>query len=162
MVHIRLKGIMDENFQDYKKTSMMLITCICDWKCLVEKGLDISICQNSTLASQKTIDVPIDVIIDRYLSNTITSAIVIGGLEPFLQFDEIIDFVQQLRVKSTDDIVIYTGYYGEEIQEYIGLLQEYSNITIKFGRFKPNSGERYDEILGISLASDNQYAVEIS
>lgn len=162
MVHIRLKSIMDENFQDYKKPSMMLVVCNCDWKCLIEKGLDISICQNSQLASQKDIEILSDKIIDRYNNNSITSSIVIGGLEPFLQFDEIINFVQQFRNNSIDDIVIYTGYYPEEIQNKLELLKQYSNIIIKFGRYIQDSISRYDEVLGITLASENQFAVKIS
>ena len=36
------------------------------------------------------------------------------------------------------------------------------NIIIKYGRFIPDSKSRYDNILGITLASDNQYAEEIN
>ena len=56
---MKLKSIVDENFQDYKKISMMLVVCNCDWKCLKEQGLDCSICQNSQVALQKTIDISI-------------------------------------------------------------------------------------------------------
>ena len=34
----------------------------------------------------------------------------------------------------------------------------FKNIIIKFGRYVPNQKEHYDEILGINLASSNQYA----
>ena len=68
MVHIRLKYILDENFQDYKKTSMLLATCKCDWKCLKEQGLDLSICQNSELVKQKTINISIYYLANRYIN----------------------------------------------------------------------------------------------
>ena len=35
------------------------------------------------------------------------------------------------------------------------------NIIIKFGRFIPNRPSRYDEVLGVELASDNQFAKRI-
>lgn len=162
MVDIRLKNITDENFQDYKKPSMMLATCQCDWKCLKEQKLDISICQNSKLTKQKNIDISIDNIIDRYIKNSITKAIVIGGLEPFLQFDEVLQFIKSFRQKSEDDIVIYTGYYPHEIKDKIIQLKCYQNIIIKFGRYKQNSAKRFDNVLGIWLVSNNQFAIKIS
>ena len=33
------------------------------------------------------------------------------------------------------------------------------NIYIKYGRFIPNKPSHYDELLGVNLASDNQYTV---
>lgn len=159
---MKLKTIIDEDFVNYKKPSMMLATCICDWKCCIEENLDISICQNSDLANQKNIDVPIDTIIDRYINNPITKAIVIGGLEPFLQFDEILNFVKAFRKVSKDDLVIYTGYYPDEVKTYIKELKQYPNIIIKFGRYKERQNKVFDNILGVYLLSDNQYAVKIS
>ena len=42
-----------------------------------------------------------------YHNNPITRAVVIGGLEPMLQYEEILEFVKQFRQYSDDDIVIY-------------------------------------------------------
>lgn len=164
MVHIRLKGIIDENFQDYKKPSMMLAACMCDWKCLKEEGLDISICQNSELSKQETLDVSTTSIVSRYIKNPITKAVVIGGLEPMLQIDEILRFIHILRVIAMNDdpVVIYTGYYPEEIEDKVNELKKYKNIIIKYGRYIPNRKPRYDKVLGVELSSDNQYAVKIS
>lgn len=39
---------------------------------------------------------------------------------------------------------------------------KWKNIIVKFGRFIPNQHPHYDEVLGINLASDNQYAEKIS
>ncbi len=162
MAYIRLKNIIDEVFQDYKKPSMMLSTCKCDWKCCIEENLDISICQNSDLTNQKNIDIPIVTIIDRYINNPITKAIIIGGLEPFLQYDEILSFVKEFRKVSKDDLVIYTGYYPDEVKPYIEELKQYPNIIIKFGRYKEKHNKIFDNILGVYLLSDNQYTIKIS
>ena len=35
------------------------------------------------------------------------------------------------------------------------------SIIIKFGRFIPNKPSRFDELLGVELASDNQYAMRL-
>ena len=34
-------------------------------------------------------------------------------------------------------------------------------VIIKFGRFIPNRPSRYDEVLGVTLASDNQFAMRV-
>ena len=162
MVSIRLKQLVDEVFQDYMKPSMLLATCQCDWKCCYESNIDISVCQNSELAQQPDIDVTFKTIVERYINNPLTQAIVIAGLEPMLQFNEVNGFVKYFRQYCKDDIVIYTGYYPIELNHELKTLQEYKNIIIKFGRFIPNRPSKYDCVLGVSLSSDNQYAQIIS
>lgn len=141
---------------------MMLATCECNWKCLKEEGLDITVCQNSELAHQANIEVSIDKIIERYLNNPITKAIVIGGLEPFLQFNELLLLIHNFRAKCADEIIIYTGYYPSEIFAEILILKKYPNIIVKFGRYKPKQSSIFDKVLGVELASSNQFAERIS
>ena len=50
-----------------------------------------------------------------YLKDGLEESIVFGGLEPMLQFQELISFIDKFRKLSEDDIVIYTGYYKTEI-----------------------------------------------
>ena len=78
-----IKGLVDEDFVNYKLPSMYIATATCSFKCDKEYGQPI--CQNSELAKQPDIDIPITDIIMRYLANPITKAIVFGGLEPFDQ-----------------------------------------------------------------------------
>lgn len=160
--YLKIKAIMDENFQDYKKPSMMIAMCKCDWKCLKEQHLNISICQNSQLAKQPDVEMPTADIVNRYLNNPITQAVVIGGLEPMKQFNEVLEFINIFRQKSNDDIVIYTGYYPSEIKKQLKQLKQYDNIIVKFGRYNPNGWKIFDHILGIELISDNQFAIKIS
>lgn len=158
-----IKDIVDENFQDYKRTSMFIATSECDWKCCSEASIDISICQNSNIAAQPSIEVNVEDIFNRYINNSLTSAIVVGGLEPFLQFDEVYELIRYFRSKMClDEFVIYTGYYHREIEEHIKTLQNLSNIIIKFGRYIPNTKQCYSAILGVWLSSANQYALRIS
>lgn len=158
---MQLKGIVMEDFVNYKEPSMFLISSICDWKCCKEANNDI--CQNSDLAFQPSLEVDNKRIYNAYIKNDITSAIVIGGLEPMLQFDEIVDLISLFRFKECKDtFIIYTGYYPDEISEKIERLKDYTNIIIKFGRFIPNRPHIYDELLGVELASDNQYSIKIS
>lgn len=157
-----IKTIIDEDFINYKKTSMFIATCYCDWKCLKEQNLDLTICQNHILYKQTNIEISNEKIISRYLKNPITQAIVIAGLEPILQFNEIIKFIAEFREVSNDDIVIYTGYYPEEIEKEMQILKQFKNIVIKFGRYKHENSKRFDEILGVWLISDNQFAKKIS
>ena len=103
------------------------------------------------------------VLINRYLTNPITKAIVIAGMEPFDTPDLIYDIVLGFReIGCMDDIVIYTGYRDDEVQPYIDRLKAItSNVIIKFGRFVPDQQSHYDKVLGVKLASDNQKGVRI-
>lgn len=160
---MKIKGLKDEDFVNYKKPSMFIGSCICNWKCCIEQNLDKSICQNSALANSKTLDVPDDEIFMRYINNPITNSIVIGGLEPMLQFEEVRNLIKTFRNNGcNDDFVLYTGYYRSEIANEIEILSsEFSNIIVKFGRYIPGQEKHKDKVLGIYLASDNQYAEKI-
>ena len=157
-----VKTIQDEDFVNYKKPSMFISTTKCTFKCDREGGL--KVCQNSELANVENIFIDDRKLIDRYLNNYITNSIVIGGLEPFDTFEEVFQFISILRKEYNciDDIVIYTGYYRNEIENKLfRLTSSFHNIIVKFGRFKPNNNKHYDEVLGINLISDNQYAERI-
>ena len=156
---MKVKGIIDEDFVNYKKPSMFIISPYCTFKCDKEAGCQV--CQNSDLANSPIIEINNDEIIKRYLDNPITEAVVIGGLEPFDTFEELYQFIKNFRRKSNDDIIIYTGYYPEEVSEKIRQLSLFLNIVIKFGRFIPNQKSHYDTVLGVELASDNQEAVRM-
>jgi len=160
MEKMKLKGIIDEDFVNYKKPSMFLSFNRCSFKCDKECGR--TICQNSALALEKDIDISLVEIIERYLNNPITKAIVCGGLEPFDSWDDLQCLILNFRYYTNDDIVIYTGYYKEEIdKEKIDWLKLYSPIIIKYGRFIPNDEEYFNDVLGVKLASKNQYTEKI-
>ena len=119
-------------------------------------------CQNSDLVKSKTIEIDNKILIDRYLNNGITEAVVIGGLEPLDTFEDTLQFIKDFREKSNDDIVIYTGFNEDEIEDKIVILRKFKNIIVKFGRYRPNFQKHFDEVLGVELASTNQYAKRIS
>ena len=158
---MKIKGIRDEDFTQYKKPSMFIAFPNCDFKC--EKDCGKKICQNSQLATSDSIEVAELSVVERYLKNPITQAIVIGGLEPFDSWIELTRLVSLFRTKTQDDIVIYTGYKKREIENnMLRYLSAYRNIIVKFGRYVPDQQSHYDEVLGVSLASPNQYAERIS
>ena len=154
-----IKGIIDECIGDYKKTSMYIAMPYCSFKCDKENG--ISLCQNSKLVEQPDIEITNEEIINRYLNNPLTEAIIFSGLEPLDSREELNAFIKTFRVFTNDDVVIYTGYTETELLQKCqgtAILRE-KNIIIKCGRFKPNKAPHYDELLGVNLVSDNQYAV---
>ena len=158
---MKLRGYVEEDFTNYKKPSMFLITPYCDFKCCIENGNNI--CQNMDVVKAPIIDIDNDELIKRYLNNPITKSIVFGGLEPMDSFEEVREFINTLRwdYDCYDDIVIYTGYNADEIIDQCMRLSKFANIIVKFGRFIPDQKSHFDEVLGVELASSNQYAVEL-
>ena len=160
---MKIKGLIDEDFVNYKLPSMFILTYTCDWKCCVEANIPIETCQNCELSQSETYEISIEELYQRYIDNPISESIVIGGLEHAKQMDEINYLVKYFRDDGcNDDIVIYTGYYENEITSWITYLKQFSNVVFKFGRFIPNHKPHYDKILGVNLTSDNQYGKKIS
>ena len=160
---MRAKAIIAEDFINYKLPSMFISTCYCDWKCCTEAGVDIGVCQNAPLSKSEIKDIDNQVIYEHFVNNPITKAVVVGGLEPMIQINEVIDLINLFRIQGENcPFVIYTGYYPNEIPEPLDRLKQYKNIIIKFGRYIPNKQPKYDEVLGVTLASSNQYAEIIS
>ena len=160
---MRVKDILPEDFINYKLPSMFISSCFCDYKCCTELGIDMGVCQNAPLAQIESKDINDQIIFEQFVNNPITKAVVIGGLEPMIQINEIVDLIKLFRNQGENcPFIIYTGYYPDEIPEPLERLKQYKNIIIKFGRYIPNQKPHYDEILGVSLASLNQYAEVVS
>ena len=126
---MQIKNLVDEDFVNYKKPSMFVIFPHCSFKC--DKDCGQHVCQNRELAKEKNQNIDVRDIVLRYLSNRITKALVCGGLEPFDSFDSLLSLVTTMRMHSTDDIVIYTGYNKEEIINQVHILGQFNNIIIK-------------------------------
>ena len=154
---MKIKFLNECDFVNYKKPSMFIGFPSCNWKCERECGRS-GMCQNAALAKEPDITIGVVELVERYFSNSITSAIVCGGLEPMDSWKELQNLIVYVRHYSLDDIVIYTGYKEEEIQDKIEWLCLYENVIVKFGRFIPDNEPHFDEVLGVNLASDNQYA----
>ena len=156
-----VKEIRDEDFTSYKKPAMVIGFPSCTFKCERECGQ--KMCQNSALATAPDIEIGVEDIVKRYVQNPITKAIVFGGLEPVDSWDDMAALIDEFRKYTEDDIVVYTGYNMDEVcRKTYWLGNKYKNIIFKFGRFVPNQQSRYDETLGVKLASNNQYAMVVS
>lgn len=171
---MKILNVIDEDIVNYKKISMYIAFPSCSMKCNIDSGK--SICQNENLLQERSLQVDGDELIKRYLSNPLSKAIVLGGLEPLDSKFDIIPFIDALRnkYKCLDDVVIYTGYTEDELEgrklfDYQNCNQDividlykqikvYPNIIVKFGRFLPGQEPHLDKVLGVNLASDNQYA----
>ena len=157
---MKIKTIVEEDLSNYKLPSMLIGFPNCSFKCDNENGT--KLCQNWSLTLQPNIDISYEDIRQRYMSNPFMKAFVFGGLEPFDSYMDMFGLINHIRKYTQDNIVIYTGYDEDEIGGFIKEIKEYQNIIIKYGRFKPNQDKHYDELLGVELASDNQYAIRIS
>ena len=155
---MKIKGIIDEDFVNYKKPSMVIMFPNCSFKCDKECGQQV--CQNSPLASAPDINITYPGKVTRYQTNPITRAIVFAGLEPFDSYYETISLIREFRRAGViDEIIIYTGYTEQEAEKFVTpQLTKLAPLIIKYGRFVPGGKKHYDEVLGIDLASDNQYA----
>jgi hypothetical protein len=161
---MEIKGFIDEDFCNFQLPSMYIAFPHCSFKCDKENGYDL--CQNARLAKEKSMYIEKEELIERYLKNDLTKAIVFGGLEPFDDSLSIVPFIDCLRwqYQCNDPIVIYTGYTEEEVINFPCWedIKKYNNIIIKFGRYRPNQKPHFDEVLGVKLCSDNQYAKEFN
>ena len=155
---MKIVGLIDEDFTQYKKPSMFIAMPFCTFKCEKECGQEL--CQNNELAKAKHIEIDNQTLINRYLDNPISKSIVFGGLEPIDSYDEVYSFIQEFRQNNLDDVVIYTGYYPEEITNKLEDLSKFVNIFIKFGRYVPGTEKRLDPILGVELY-EPQWAEEL-
>lgn len=158
---IIVKGILDEDFVNYRVPSMTIIFPYCDFKC--EANGD-SFCHNSPLIGEPDIEIPIKELYRRYINNKISEAVVCQGLEPLDSWEELNSLLFYFRIHESclDTIVIYTGYNKEEILDKVEYIRTaYSNVIIKFGRYISGHEKHYDEVLGVYLSSDNQYAEHV-
>lgn len=152
-MQIKLKQLVDEDFVNYKVPSMFIAFPHCTMKCGKE------VCQNNPLLKAPTVTVDINELVSRYLANPVSKALVIGGLEPFDDFEELLSLVECFRERCEDPVVIYSGYYPEEIDGLVEDLKKLGGVIVKFGRFISEDRGRYDSVLGVTLASSNQYAL---
>lgn len=171
---MKIKGITDECFSDYKLPAFYIAFPSCTFKC--DKENNCQFCQNLSLVKEPNIDISKEELLKRYCANPITQAIVLGGLEPFDTSVDLCAFIDCARrqFRITDPIIIYTGYTEEELETGAfgtinnketqlrewNTIKNMGNIIVKFGRYRPNQEKHYDKILGVFLASDNQYAKE--
>lgn len=156
---MKLKGIIDYDIINYKEPVMTLEFPYCDFKC--DKLNGCQVCQNSRLAAEPDIDIPMSKIWLLYEQNPLTKGFCFQGLEPFDSY-EIFDLIDTLRYYCDDPIIIYTGYNKEQLPKQVEILKQYKNIIVKWGRFILGDKPHYDEVLGVNLASNNQYGEKIS
>ena len=92
--------IIYEDFSNYQKPAMFIGMPFCDGKCWRDLNLSPSLCQNNELFGVEPYPVLDDELIEKYLANPITKAIVFGGLEPFHEdsYLSMLLFINWLRV----------------------------------------------------------------
>ena len=156
-----VKDIIATDFVNYKLPSMYVAFPYCSFKCDRENGCQL--CQNSSLTKQPNIEITADQIVEMYMKNQpLCKALVMCGLEPLDSFGDVLELVDAFREKLSDPIIIYTGYTEEEAAAYVQGLQNFTNIIVKFGRFRPDQPHHVDELLGVELVNPEQYAKRIS
>lgn len=155
---MKIKGIIDYDCTNYKLPCLTIEFPYCDFKC--DKLNGCQVCQNSGLAAEPSIEVNGEYIWNLYQQNPLTKAFCFQGLEPFDSYLDLLDLVMFIRIhKQCDDtIIIYTGYNEGEDWIVENSLRHYNNIIIKYGRYLMGHEPHYDDILGVKLASNNQYA----
>ena len=158
---MKLKGIIDYDTINYKEPVLTLEFPYCDFKC--DKINKCQVCQNSALAVEPDINISLQEIWNLYKQNPLTKGFCCQGLEPFDSEQELLNFIDFIRsgMKCDDVIIIYTGYARSELL-CLDILKNYKNIIIKYGPYLTGYEPHYDKVLGINLASNNQYGEKIS
>ena len=64
---MQIKGLKDEDFVNYAKPSMFIISSFCSFKCDKEYGC--TVCQNSKLAHDPIYNISNETLIQRYIQN---------------------------------------------------------------------------------------------
>lgn len=159
---MKLKGIIDCDFTNYKEPVLTLEFPYCDFKC--DKLNGCKVCQNSPLIYESDIEISFKKIWEMYNENPLTKGFCLQGLEPLDSIQDVLNFIRYIRGNNHcyDPIIIYTGYNKEEVTKFIYNITDFDNIIIKWGRFILGDEPHYDKILGVKLASNNQYAERIS
>ena len=159
---MKILGIQHNDYVNYKKPSFIILFPYCTFKC----G---PFCQNKSLINCTALEVSFKRLYETYQQNSLNQALVLSGLEPFDSFQDLCELIEYFRniKKIKDDIVIYTGYTEEELYEKLKILKHYigeeacGGIIIKYGRYQEGKDKVLDSLLGVTLASDNQYAKEL-
>ena len=161
---ITVFDINETDFVNFKEATFMIYSGVtCTFKC--DKENNCQVCQNWGLTKEKTITTSIASIIERFDKQSISKAIAFQGLEPLDNLKQLLWFIYNFRQTHDNIVIIWTGYTEEECSDLIYLIKEkmnWKNIIVKFGRFRYGEDAHYDPILGVKLASSNQYAKVIS
>ena len=160
---MKILDLIETDFVNYKVPCMTVMFPYCTFKCNKDAGK--IVCHNYIFKDSNVVEMSCDEIVERYIGNPLSEALVMQGLEPFDSFDELYSLIYKFTEASKDDIVIYTGYNKEEIEDQIKDLCsiiESNKLIIKFGRFIPDDKPVFDEVLGVELQSSNQYAKVIT
>jgi hypothetical protein len=148
-------------YNDYKLNALYIpIGVTCDFKCVKEakaKGLEFMECHNHEFINKEKYEMSTDEVLTKIQGNPFIECIILSGLEPMDCFKSVSDFISEFREKSDMEIVIFTGYYANEVTDKLKTLKRYDNITFKFGRYDPSAKPRYDEVGKVTLISGNQY-----
>lgn len=140
-----------ETITDYRKSTLYLCGYICTLGC--------KDCFHNELKKNHPTTLSIEKLFTDYISTTSCDAILFSGLNWLEQIEELFVLIHYIRSNHINkDIVIYTGYDKHEISDKIAMLSKFDNIIIKYGRFDATLPPRYDDVLGITLASSNQWA----
>lgn len=150
---MKLKAVERADFRSYKKPAMRLV--LPDYCYTDASGIK---------HFSKNADIDVFKLITSYVLDDVVKAVVFDGTEPFDSYEDIKYFIKKFREITDDTIIIYSQYDECALEKQLEELSQYSNIIVKFGKMLCDSSRSmiYDDVLGVVLSSDNQYAKEIS
>ena len=152
---MQLKKIEETKTLYNNELSLYLIASSCKWKC--------KICPNAHYSRFETVDIPNTDILQKFKSDDNLKAIVIGGLEPMDQMNDLRGFIFDARKffepGDRPKIVIYTGYEMDELNKmhYSGLaseLMQYGNAMVIAGRNIWKTKKKFYLSINTYLTSD--------
>ena len=99
-------------------------------------------------------------LLDRVQSNPFVTGVVLGGFEWVEQYEELLALLDEIRARSLE-VILYTHYTLDEVQERYPELLNYKRLYLKCGEYDRAKLSSTHISYGVPLASTNQQIYKV-
>jgi len=117
-------------------------------------------CFHKDIEDSQVKHIDADEFLDSILDDPFSEGVILAGREWTEQYDEMIYLIDGAYRRSLE-IILYTHYTRQDIEEYYPELLKYSGMYIKCGEYDENKLVPNNVHYGVPLASSNQEIIRI-